>query len=107
MAHAGCSPCFSHKAPTGRLIADEPSANNLQRDCTSQIDVESLVSHPHSTAPQFKRLSFCILENRVMLEPKLRRDVCNRIALGLDSPPQGANWAVSAVVRQQRTAHRA
>src|ERR1700751_4462451 len=100
MAHAGCSPSLSHKAPTGRLIADEPSANNLQRDCTSQIDVESLVSHPHSTAPQFKRLSFCILENRVMLKTKFRRTV--RIGIGLrpESLLQGAHWAVCAIVRQ-------
>jgi hypothetical protein len=42
-----------------------------------------------------------------MLKVELGRGGRDRITLGFENAPQGANRAVGAVVRQQRTAHRA
>jgi hypothetical protein len=73
--------------------------NDLESHGAPEVGIDRLVGYSHAAMPEFQRLSVLIPEDLVMLETELGRGIRNRIALGLESPAQGADWAVWAVVR--------
>jgi hypothetical protein len=62
-----------HKSPTGRFVPNQSSVNNLQRHSTSQIDIDGLVGHSHSTTAQLKRRSIFPSDDLVMVELERRQ----------------------------------
>jgi hypothetical protein len=107
MVDARCGPGFSQETAPGSFITDELRSNDLESHRTAEMGIDRLVGYSHAAMAELQRLSVLISQNLVMLETKLGRGIRNRIALGFESPAQGANWAECAVVRQQRSAHRA
>src|ERR1700746_2536326 len=104
---AGCGPGFPQETAPGSFVTDELRTNDLQSHRATEVGIHGLVGYPHASMPQLQGLSVLVSKNLVMLKTKLRRAI--RIGIGLrpESLLQGANWAVRAVVRQLRTAHRA
>ena len=92
--------------PSG-LVAKELRIDDLEGGRALEVDIKGFVCYSHRSAPELKRFTLRIPENRVMLKAEFGSGIPSRLALCLDCLSQGANWAVCAVVRQQRTTHRA
>ncbi len=73
MANAGRCSCLAYKAPASRFVADKPGVNHLQRNRTSQVDIDCLVSHSHRTAAQLQQRSIFPSEDFVMVESRCQR----------------------------------
>jgi hypothetical protein len=107
MVDAGRGPGFSQETAPRSFVTDELRTNDLQSNRAPEVSIDRLIGYSHAAMPELQRFSVLISENLVMLETKLTRGIGNRIALGFDNAAQSTNWAVFAVVRQLRTAHRA
>ena len=107
MVDAGGGPGFSKKTAPGRCVTEELCTNDLQSHRAPEVGIDGFVGYSHAAMPELQGLSVLISQNLVMLKTKLGTGGQDRITLGFDNPPQGANGAVCAALRQQRTAHRA
>src|SRR5215469_8340197 len=105
MVDACRGPGFSQETAPRGIVTDKLRTNDLQSNRAPEVSIDRLIGYSHAAMPELQRLSVRISENLVMLETKLTRGIGNRIVLRFDNPPQGANWAICAIVRQQRTAH--
>src|SRR5580704_19030251 len=74
---------FAQKTKLRRLITEIPLADDFQRHGAVQIDVERLVSDPHSPATQLDRFAIGIQDHFIVLEsPNLRPTVSLLSAVG-------------------------
>jgi hypothetical protein len=62
---------FSYKPEAGRVVADEPSVDDLQGHRALQMDIKGFVGGCHCPVAKLDRRSVFILENPVVFKTTL------------------------------------